>query len=104
MVREVFEEVKLGFLVVDHTHEDIDGCFGYLSKKLREQKGPTILLGASHAPLDHYFILKIFLESFKHVFQKNMKFLKSFFNMIMLRCILKKSRNMSLKNIFKLFF
>jgi len=35
--RKVFEEVKLGFLVVGHTHEDIDGCFGYLSKKLREQ-------------------------------------------------------------------
>ncbi len=32
----VFEEVKLGFLVVVHTHEDIDGCFEYLSKKLRE--------------------------------------------------------------------
>jgi hypothetical protein len=26
----------LGFLVVAHTHEDIDGCFGYLSKKLEE--------------------------------------------------------------------
>jgi hypothetical protein len=36
--RDVFEEVKLGFLVVGHTHEDIDGCFGYLSKKLREEK------------------------------------------------------------------
>jgi hypothetical protein len=36
MVREVFENVKLKFLVVDHTHEDIDGCFGYLSKKLRK--------------------------------------------------------------------
>jgi hypothetical protein len=35
--REVFEEVKLGFLVVDHTHEDIDKCFGYLSKKMRKQ-------------------------------------------------------------------
>jgi len=22
--KEVFEEVKLGFLIVDHTHEDID--------------------------------------------------------------------------------
>jgi CO dehydrogenase nickel-insertion accessory protein CooC1 len=30
------EEVKLGFLVVGHTHEDIDGCFGYLSKMLKE--------------------------------------------------------------------
>jgi len=32
MVRDVFEEVKLGFLVVGHTHEDLDECFGYLSK------------------------------------------------------------------------
>ncbi len=36
-MRDVFEEVKLGFLVVGHTHEDIDGCFGYLSKQLREE-------------------------------------------------------------------
>ncbi len=36
IAREVFEEVKLGLLVVGHTHEDIDGCFGYFSKKLRE--------------------------------------------------------------------
>jgi hypothetical protein len=35
--REVFEEVKLGFLVVDHTLEDIDRCFGYLSKNLKKQ-------------------------------------------------------------------
>jgi hypothetical protein len=27
----------LGFLVARHTHEDIDGTFGYLSKKLKEQ-------------------------------------------------------------------
>ncbi len=33
---EVFEEVQLGFLVVGHTHEDIDGSFGYLLKKLKE--------------------------------------------------------------------
>ncbi len=37
MMRDVFEEVKLGFLLVGHTHEDIDGCFGYLSKQLREE-------------------------------------------------------------------
>jgi len=36
-VRDVFDEVKLGFLVVSHTHEDIDGCFRYLSKKLKEE-------------------------------------------------------------------
>jgi hypothetical protein len=32
IAREMFEEVQLGFLVVGHTHEDIDGNFGYLSK------------------------------------------------------------------------
>jgi len=37
LARDVFEEVKLGFLIVGHTHEDIDSCFGYLSKKLREE-------------------------------------------------------------------
>jgi len=35
--REVFEEVKLRFLMVGHVDENIDGCFGYLSKKLRKQ-------------------------------------------------------------------
>jgi hypothetical protein len=37
IAREVFELVRLGFIMVGHTHEDIDGCFGYLSKKLRKQ-------------------------------------------------------------------
>ncbi len=33
MVRNVFEEVKLGFFIIGHTHDqNIDGCFGYLSK------------------------------------------------------------------------
>jgi hypothetical protein len=34
ITREVFEEVQLRFLVVGHTHEDINGSFGYLSEKL----------------------------------------------------------------------
>jgi hypothetical protein len=36
MARDVFE-VKVGFLVVGHTHDDINGCFGYLSKKLKDE-------------------------------------------------------------------
>jgi hypothetical protein len=36
MAKEVFEEVKLGFLEVGHTHEDIDGYLGHLSKKLKK--------------------------------------------------------------------
>jgi len=35
--KEVFEEVKFRIFVVGHTHEDIDGCFGYLSKNLKKQ-------------------------------------------------------------------
>jgi hypothetical protein len=31
---------------------------------IHENQSPTMLLGATHAPLDHYFILKIFLEYF----------------------------------------
>ncbi len=38
MTREMFEEVKLGFLVFGHTHEEINGCFGYLSKKVEKEK------------------------------------------------------------------
>ncbi len=37
IAREVFEEAKLGYYVVGHTHEDINRCFGYLFKKLKEQ-------------------------------------------------------------------
>jgi hypothetical protein len=35
--KDVFEEVKLGWFIIGHTHEDIDGYFGYLSKKLKEE-------------------------------------------------------------------
>jgi hypothetical protein len=33
----------LGFLVIGHTYEDIDGNFGYLSKKLREQNNYVLV-------------------------------------------------------------
>jgi hypothetical protein len=32
--REVFEEVHLGFLMVGHTHEDVDAMFGHFSELL----------------------------------------------------------------------
>jgi hypothetical protein len=43
MARDVFEEVKLGFFIVGHIHEDIDGCFGYLSKQLREENNDILV-------------------------------------------------------------
>jgi hypothetical protein len=33
---KVFEEIQLGFLLVGHTHEDIDGSFSYVSDVLRK--------------------------------------------------------------------
>jgi hypothetical protein len=56
------------------------------------------MLGAIRAPLNHCFIFRIFLESFKNVFKKNIKITSSFINIIMLRCIFFKIQNMSLKN------
>jgi hypothetical protein len=35
--------MKLRFLIVGHTHEDIDGCFGYLSKNLKEQNNYVLV-------------------------------------------------------------
>jgi len=32
----MLEEMQQGFLVVGHTHEDIDANLGYLSKKLEQ--------------------------------------------------------------------
>ncbi len=55
---EVFVEVQLGFLPVVHTHEDIDGSFGYLLKKLREQNNYVManLMKAFVLFQDHPFI------------------------------------------------
>jgi hypothetical protein len=34
--RGIFKEVTVGFLVVGHTHEDIDAYYNYLSKLLKQ--------------------------------------------------------------------
>jgi hypothetical protein len=34
--RKVFEEIQLGFLLVGHTHGDIDGYFNYVSDVLQK--------------------------------------------------------------------
>ncbi len=62
--REIFEEIQLGFLVVGHTHEDIDGSFGYLSKKLREQNNYVMayLMKAFMFSQDRPFIPQLIQE------------------------------------------
>jgi hypothetical protein len=34
--RKIFEEIQLKFLIIGHTHEEMDGNFGFLLKKLKE--------------------------------------------------------------------
>lgn len=35
IARRIFKEVTIGILIVDHTHEDIDAYFSYLSKLIK---------------------------------------------------------------------
>jgi hypothetical protein len=63
-MRDVFEKVKLGFLIVGHTHEDIDGYFGYLSKNLSEENNYILanLLRAFMISQERPFILQLIQE------------------------------------------
>jgi len=65
------------------------------------KQGPTTLLRATCAPLNHYFIPRIFLEFLKYVFQKNMNLVKNL-NTIMLRCILKNIKKYVIKKYFQI--
>ncbi|KAL5491380.1 hypothetical protein EMCRGX_G016659 [Ephydatia muelleri] len=40
--KQVFEEVELGFLVVGHTHKDIDALFGNIGKWLKKNNALTV--------------------------------------------------------------
>jgi hypothetical protein len=69
--RKVFEEIQLGFLLVGHTHEDIDGYFSYVSDIL--WKNNTFVL----ADLMKYFMDSQKLHFMPHVVQELADF-KSF--------------------------
>ena len=49
--RRVFKEVTVGFLIVGHTHEDIDAHFSYLSKLLK-MKNTYVLANLMKAFMD----------------------------------------------------
>jgi hypothetical protein len=61
IAHEVFKEVQLGFLVVGHTHEDIDGSFGYLSKDFKKKNNYVMadLMKAFMLSQDCPFILQL---------------------------------------------
>jgi hypothetical protein len=43
VAKGIFEEIQVSFMLVGHTHDDIDASFGRWSMKLRENDYPTIL-------------------------------------------------------------
>jgi hypothetical protein len=61
IARKVFEKVQLGFLIVGHTHEDIDGSFGYSLKILRKQNNYVMvdLMKAFMFSQDRPFIMQL---------------------------------------------
>ena len=67
----IFKEVTVGFLVVGHTHEDIDAHFSYLSKLLK-MKNTYVLADLMKAFIDSQkstaFIPKLVQEGVR--FQK----------------------------------
>ena len=76
--RRVFKEVIVGFLIVSHTHKDIDAHFSYLSKLLK-MKNTYVLADLMKAFMDSQkttaFILELvqevtnfkkFLHSYQH--------------------------------------
>ena len=54
VAKGIFKEVFVSFLMVGHTHDDIDASFGHWSMKLNKEEFPTIsLLMKSYMDLDH---------------------------------------------------
>ncbi len=77
---------NLGLFMVDKVKHHIPKHQQLVMEKLLCQRPTMLLLGTTCAPLDHCFFLKNILK-FLIRLSKNIKFLKSFLNTIMLRCM-----------------
>ena len=64
--RRVFKEVTVGFLIVGHTHEDIDAHFSYLSK-LSKMKNTYVLADLMKAFMDSQKTIAFILELVQEV-------------------------------------
>ena len=59
----IFKEVFVSFLLVGHTHDDIDASFGRWSMKLREEDFSTILLLVkSYMDLENVHVIPHMIE------------------------------------------
>jgi hypothetical protein len=63
VTKGIFKQVFVSFLMVGHTHYDIDAYFGWWSMKLHEEDFPTIpLLMKSYMDLDHIHVIAHMIE------------------------------------------
>jgi hypothetical protein len=63
VAKEIFKEVFVSFLMVGHTHDDIDASFGRWNMKLHEEDFLTIpLLMKSYMDLDHMPVIPHMIE------------------------------------------
>jgi hypothetical protein len=63
VAKGIFKEVFVSFLLVGHTHDDIDASFGRWSMKLREEDFPTIpLLMKSYMDLENVPVIPHMIE------------------------------------------
>ena len=63
VAKGIFEEIQVSFLLVGHTHDDIDASFGRWSMKLRENDYPTVpLLMKSYMDLDKEPVIPALIE------------------------------------------
>ena len=76
--RPIFKEVMVGFLVVGHTHEDIDAYFSYLSKLLK-RKNMYVLADLIKAFMESQKTLAYIPEIIKEVADFK-KYVKDFYH------------------------
>jgi hypothetical protein len=63
VAKGIFEEIQVSYMVVGHTHDDVDASFGRWSMKLRENDYPTIpLLMKSYMDLDDESFIPALIE------------------------------------------
>ena len=63
VMKEIFKEMFVSFLMVGHTYDDIDASFGRWSMKLHEEDFPTIpLFMKSYVDLDHIPVILHMIE------------------------------------------
>ena len=92
-IGKVFKEIQVGFLMVGHTHKDIDAYFNYLSKKLKNANTfvlPDLMkefMTSQHLPSVPQLIQEVadFKAFIKHYYHDGARALKGIIDMHLFR-------------------